>query len=589
MPNAPTKDFLTDEEMARLSAGAPDFIPDDQAGSLFGSRGTPPTPERPFDQPEDRSAKIRRLQEEASVSQREADRANSPLGFAKNFGRSLLDKVTGAVDLGETIGETLATPFVAEQTSRADAYAAGTQQELLKRIREKKGRGEDTSRLERAYNELAGAKIDPKKTIEEALPSLSKSTAQVLGEVGLVGLDVLSAGTFGAAARGARTGALLPSAQSTVPTVAKGVEKLAKEPVGLFTNEGARRVGTGGALGYGYDVASGLQAGEENPYAPGWGTLIGAGLPLTTEAIQSAKNIGSPEKFVERRTKAFSDLFDGTVTTKKLATKMRDKGTNVAEVLAANDKYIPDVQDGKIVADKALVNVQDDASALAKIIRGVIETDDRMVNVQQLRDQALQEIRGLKLRGDEYNRVRANILRDFDFYAEQYANAAGEVPLTLLDDIKKAKYENINWNNPDLLTADRAVARAARRTIENNITSAPIRKLNAEVGKLYDAQEMLEKLQGRAIKGGRLGKYFARTFGIGIGGFQGPFGAIVGGVTGDILADAMQTSYFQNPILKRAVGEIIAERPEIFRQAEELLTNRAAERAARPLLPAPRQ
>lgn len=327
------------------------------------------------------------------------------------------------------------------------------------------------------------------------------------------------------------------------------------------------------------------------------GAVLGTGAKagskvLTGTAKTVAKNVTpSPTGFVTKRTAAFSELFNSTVKTRREYNRMQEKGHDVALTLASDDRYVPTgknggITEGKITPDGQIANIQSDIDAVAPMIRQVIESENKYVPLENIRKQITSEIAPLKLRGDEYNRVLANITRDLDFYEQTYGRD-GMIPLTILDDIKKEKYRNINWNNPDLLTADRSIARAARKTIEGEVTDISVAGLNRELGKLYDAQEMLETLAGRAVKGGRLGKHFARVIGVGVGSSGGLTGAFFGGVFADRLVDAMQSASFGNPMAKAIIGEIKRTRPEIFRKAEELLAQRAKDRSTRLQLPAP--
>jgi len=597
------KDFLTDEEMMNLEQGSgssvstaspatstPDFIPDDQADSFFGA----PKPVQDvktfrysISPEEDKKAKMAKYTAEADAAKKEADKYKG-FGFVKQFGKELFNTVAGSeVNLGKTIGSIIAThDGTLDSMTNSLSQLEKNRADAIKKIREKEARGEDASADKRFYNSTSDTIQTVQADLDRLIGGTQKTTGQVVGELGGTALDLLSAGTYGNAAKGAKSLKLLPKG-STAPTVVEGVKTLAKKPAGLFTKTGAARVAEGGALGYGYDVSQNLQNGEESAFTPGYGTFIGAGLPGLSGAAGSLKNARSSTNFIEKRAGAFEDLFNSGVGTKNLADRITGKGHDVAKTLAANDRYIPDIAEGKIIPDQAIVNVQEDTKPLAEIIRGVIESENKYIPLDQVKTAALKEIEGLKLRGDEYNRVRNNIEKDFMHYAQEFADAEGRVPLTIIDDIKKAKYGNINWNNPDLLSADRAISKSARRVIEDSVTDASIRDLNAELGKLYDAQEMLEKLGGRVVKGGRLGKYFARGFGIAVGAPGGPLGSIVGGITADKLADLMQSSYFQNPLLKKMVGEIRSARPKIFDDAEKLIAKRKSDQGSRLQLGAP--
>lgn len=543
---------------------------------------------------ETREEKIARYKREADAAAAEAKDANSALGFAKNFGKAFVSTVMPSeVGLGETIAKISQDP---RKIAENIAPLQQKQVELLRAIREKEARGEDTTKMKQIYNSNEDFIKSQSGEIDKYNADLP-STEKVAGQLGGTALDIATAGTYGKAAAGLKTGVL--GKASLVPTAVKTVAGPGKAR-GILTLSGLARVATGGGIGYASDVTRGLQGerGKDREgaaaFIPGAGTAIGAAIPAALEtektvidAAKAAKTALDPDTFVKKRTTAFKELFGGTVKTKNLETKMNAKGNDVASVLASDDRYVPQVIDGKINSDKAVSNVQDQIDPLAKIVRAVVEDEHKYAKVDDLKNLALSEIDDLKLRGSEYDRVRAGILSDIDFYAKQFGTGENGdlIPLNVVDDIKIEKYKNINWNNPELLSVDRAISRAARKTVERSITDVDVGGLNKELGKLYDAQEMLEALNGRAVKGGRLGKGFARLLGGVIGAKGGPAGSLAGSMTAEKVADIMQTNYFGNPLVKQALGDIQKESPEIFAQAQEILAQRAAERAGRLALP----
>lgn len=531
-------------------------------------------------------------QTDAAASKKESDSANSVGGFIGNFGKALVSNLASS-EVG--LGKTIATELDNSPTKAAQniSQLTNAQVSLIKQIRAKDAKGEDTTKLKQIYNSNQDL-IDQQHGVIGQYAASVPSTLKVVGQLGGTALDLLSSGTYGKATAGMKTGELaLPSLTKAVaPTAVKTLSPLGKG-TGLFSLAGAGRIATGGGIGYAADVTQGLQGnrGQNRTGAaaliPGVGTAIGLTIPTLLEADKSLTNALDPDKYVAKRTQQFQDAIDRTVKTKNLDTTMTARGRNVAETLASSNDFIPEVKNGIINSQAAVNKVNEATEPLAKIVRAVVESEDKSIPFDDFQSQAVDELDDLKLRGDEYNRVKANVLKDMDFYKENYADADGNIPLTVIDDIKKAKYGEINWNNPDLLTADRAVSRSARSTIENAIPDAPIKQMNEELGKLYDAQEMLEALDGKAIKGGRLGKYFARSIGAAVGASHGPIGSVIGAMSADKIADLQQSSYFDNPVIQQAIGDIKAEQPEVFAQAQKLIADRAAERANRPLLGLP--
>lgn len=207
--------------------------------------------------------RIQRFQAEAAAAQRVSDQANSIGGFAKNFGSALAGNLTlGAKNLGDTLGQSLATPFVAKVTTEANEGRTNTLVDLSKTIREKEARGENADRLKIAYNKLYDS-ANPEE-LRDLLPVLNKTNAQVAGEIPGTALDLV-AGATGTKAVGAVTNVIT-------------------KPAGLLTTAG--RVAVPATLGYAADVSTGLQGdrGENRDegaaFIPGLGTAIGTAVPL---------------------------------------------------------------------------------------------------------------------------------------------------------------------------------------------------------------------------------------------------------------------------------------------------------------------
>jgi len=480
---------------------------------------------------------IEELRKAAVTAQKTSDYSSSPVGLAVNTAKDLFNTFTSSEQgLGKSIQKIYGNQSGELQNS-ADSMTK-TQQGIKSLIANKEVRGESAEDLKRQYNKnadiLKNMGVDIKE--EASLPS----TGQVVGQIGGTALDLLTAGTYGVATKGAKSFALLPKVtKATSPTLVTALRETVAKPSGIFTAKGAGNIAKGGAVGYGYDVTQGLQNESSNPYTPRLGTAIGSILPGISAGGQTVKtgitkavDSFSPSKFVEKRAGAFDTLLNSGVKTKNAFERSKAKGYDVTKTLALDDRFIPDVVDGKVVPDKAIIAVQGEAKPMAKLVRGVIDSEDKYINLEDFRQKALKQAENLKDQGAEYERVVARINADIESY-KKFQNQAGEIPLSKVDDFKKAKYESINWNDPEKLSADRAIGKASRQIIDDNVTDISANDMNRELGKLYDAQEMLESLGGRAIQGGRLGKYFARGFGVAIGSKFGPAGSILGGVTAD--------------------------------------------------------
>lgn len=141
------------------------------------------------------------------------------------------------------------------------------------------------------------------------------------------------------------------------------------------------------------------------------------------------------------------------------------------------------------------------------------------------------EIEGLKLRADEN----------------------GLIPLSALQDAKISTTNQINYLTPPEINAYRkSVARTYKETIEKN-SSLNVKEINSELSKYLEDISFLERLDGRKVKGGKLGKYFAQISGNIIGGaaggaIGGPIGTALGTIAGGELAGRIKGSMLEKSL-----------------------------------------
>lgn len=125
----------------------------------------------------------------------------------QKFGKSIADALPSFV------------PGSAAWTNKQNEELMAQSQEitdnLLKTIKQKKERGEDTSRLEAALQQHMKDTGKPPIDINETNASVNKTAKQIFGEGLGVAADILSAGSYGKAAQGAQTGKLLVAGKAS--------------------------------------------------------------------------------------------------------------------------------------------------------------------------------------------------------------------------------------------------------------------------------------------------------------------------------------------------------------------------------------
>ncbi len=158
------------------------------------------------------------------------------------------------------------------------------------------------------------------------------------------------------------------------------------------------------------------------------------------------------------------------------------------------------------------------------------------------------EIKGLELRADTF----------------------GDIPLVKIHDAKIDTTSNINYQTPpETAKYRKTVARTYKELVEEK-SGTNVKEVNAELQKYYQDLDLLERLDGAKVKGGKLGKYFAQLSGNiagGAAGFMlggpvgGAIGPIIGGEAASLLKGAKMSRTFNgktgnevpgSPILQKA-------------------------------------
>jgi len=136
--------------------------------------------------------------------------------------------------------------------------------------------------------------------------------------------------------------------------------------------------------------------------------------------------------------------------------------------------------------------------------------------------------------GDARKRALAKVKAEIAGYRK---NPDGSIPLTELHDAKIATTEIIkDFATPaGTKTYQKSLAKALKEIIEDR-SQLNVKEVNEELAKYYKDIDYLESLDGKRVKGGKLGKYFAQIAGNIVGGSVGTaVGGAGGGIAGTIL------------------------------------------------------
>ena len=524
--------------------------------------------------------KIARYNQEQVAYDQKAKEEGSLTGMAKNFGKAFVGTVANSeVGLGKSLQKIFGNQ--SKTYNEAIQTTANTQANLVKEINKRKAAGQDTTKLQQLYNEGLKTTANLKKGLAEE--SKLPTEGEVVGQIGGTALDLLTAGTYGKAKAGMQSEGVSTLASSVgLPELSQIARQKAS---GIFTGKGALNVVKGAGIGYGYDVTQGLQGarGEERTggaaFVPGLGTVIGGGIPAISETVQSVKNRLNPviqtQNLVDKRAKELSKL-DSYQTLKKASEKGRERGIDVKKVLADTDVLQGSVDNTGTITTKGEGGaVQQYTDQFIKgnenIVSEALKKEARSVSPDYVKARLVQEVKNAGIEG----KALTQALKSIDDEIAGYALRAGDngvIPLETLHKAKINKYDNINFfTEGNAKQYDKTVAKALKKIVEENTTSLDVKKVNEELSKHFAVIDYLNKLDGKKVEGGKLGKYFAQTVGAVVGSHFGPLGAIAGAEAGGAIKGGAMSRAFGGKTGK------IPEEAAIFKQAKEYLGSKPLE------------
>lgn len=195
--------------------------------------------------------------------------ANAAATKVKQAAPAIAD-VTGGKEIAQGLGQALAQGKTNKALDQAQSQGIDIQTQLLQRIKEKKAKGEDTSRLEGALQDLGGSIQAEGESREEMLNPEGLTNKEVLGDALQLGATVAGGKIAGGASKlvgkgtGLAAGALKGAATGVIAGTAEGA--LQGTAQGLQKNKDAKGVAkdaiTGGVLGLaGGAVLGGIAGG----------------------------------------------------------------------------------------------------------------------------------------------------------------------------------------------------------------------------------------------------------------------------------------------------------------------------------------
>lgn len=365
------------------------------------------------------------------VEEKPATFGEKVMGVAKKVGKAVIQSEQR---FGESIADAIFAPTAVKQIEEQQKVSADTTQKLINRIKEKRAKGEDTTRLVEALKRHADV---PDTTIEELVPSVKKSTKQVLGEAAGVATDILSFGTLPSVAKSA----VKPAATTFVEGAMQG----AKEGAKLGALYGGAQSGARAAQ----DDKSGTEIAKETVKGAAIGGATGGVLGGVTGGVGGTLN-GRAQRKEELRTLMQSgelsnaklgkyQIPDETMTNIR-AKQQADAAVEAARAANKGEKAIAALQKkadeaGRTMEASLPKNLKTDKVAKEAIRQGFDDADIAVVRTMSSSDKA-KAVRMYKLaqKASENKRI---VERPMDIVGETVLKPARAISKTLKENAQK--------------------------------------------------------------------------------------------------------------------------------------------------------
>jgi len=298
------------------------------------------------------------------------------------------------------------------------------------------------------------------------------------------------------------------------------------------------------------------------------------------QVAQKAKSITGklPEDIINKRVKELENISGNYAQLRKETNFNPERAKESVKRVAETDVLVSSVDENGLIRTKGEGGAVEQYKAQTldnaeNVVRRNLERLNESVTPDEIKIRLEDAIAKSGLEGAELKVALKKIDREIAGYKVK-ANPDGTIPLTLIQDAKVSKYKVTDFNTPAEIQAyNKAISNGLKETIEKNSTFN-VKEVNAELAKYLQDIKFLEQLDGKRVKGGKLGKYFSQISGNIIGGtvgaaVGGPAGSAIGTIIGGELGGKIKGSMLQktlggetgnvalrNPIIQNAVDKI---------------------------------
>lgn len=237
-------------------------------------------------------------------------------------------------------------------------------------------------------------------------------------------------------------------------------------------------------------------------------------------------------KSVQKNIDGLSQIENTNKPVRNFIQDSKSKGIDVKEMVGQSDLLLDSVDNDGTIRTTKTGGAVDQVNQLMEPAEGVVTknliAENKSIPFKDVEAYMKSQIEDGDFAGAGVDKALAAMDVELQGLAK-YVDADGNIPLADLQKLKIYKNKTINYMNPEVGMTDKTIVRAIKELIERNTDSIDVKAINKELQALYTVKEFLSLLDGKKVKGGRLGKYFAQTVGTVVGSTFGPIGAIMGG------------------------------------------------------------
>ena len=347
----------------------------------------------------------------------------------------------------------------------------------------------------------------------------------------------------------------------------------------------AKETALGGVTGLvgGAVLAPAIGAGEKVVYK------------LTNYGIKAVKDVaGAVNKKIKGVVTAddiereLLNIETGYAKTRKMMDFSKDAGSETRKRLISADVLSDVTDDAGIMRTKNPGGAKDQyklktIDGIEGLVKETLVKEGKSVSPDALKGKMINDIMNSGLEGKALKTALNNVDGEIEGLMLR-ATPNGEIPLDVIHDAKISTTNSIDFNTEAFVKAERKADAGSYKRIIEETSDEPIEAINKEIQKDYKVLELLDVLDGKRVKGGKLGKYFSQIGGNIVGGavgsVGGPFGSAIGSVVGGEVAGKIKGQMLKNTF-GQSIGSTI-EKSGILVEASNKV------KAPRLLLPAPK-